>query len=189
MTRTEFLDTLRRRLGGMPAEEIDDVIGDYESHFAEGMAAGRSEEDIAMALGDPIRLARELRAESGFRRWEAERTPANFRAAMFGLLALLAVDFVLLLPVLGTLCFAALIAGIVALGLCLGGIALIANLTGDGGLGVQTATRIFGGISMLGFGIGGSAVLLLLLDWVVRGLGHFARLHYTLLNQAGSAKA
>src|SRR5262249_51809468 len=66
MTKAEFLDTLRRRLSGLPAEEIDDLVGDYDTHFAEGMAAGRSEAEIAAALGDPMRLARELRAEAGF---------------------------------------------------------------------------------------------------------------------------
>ena len=70
-------------------------------HFAEGMAAGRSEAEIAAALGDPQRLARELRAEAGLRRWETARTPANFFAAMAGFLALIAVDFVFLLPLLG----------------------------------------------------------------------------------------
>src|SRR6185503_12773890 len=43
MTRSEFLDTLRRRLAGMPEAEIDDLIGDYATHFADGIAAGRSE--------------------------------------------------------------------------------------------------------------------------------------------------
>ena len=41
------------------------VMADYAAHFAEGMAAGRSEAEIAAALGDPLRLARELRAEAG----------------------------------------------------------------------------------------------------------------------------
>ncbi len=57
MTKTEFLDTLRRRLAGMSPREIDDVIGDYTTHFTDGAAAGRSEEDIAAALGDPMRCA------------------------------------------------------------------------------------------------------------------------------------
>src|SRR6185503_1908871 len=78
MTKSEFLDTLYRRLGGLPPSEIDDVMADYAQHFADGSAAGRSEAEIAAALGDPARLARELRAEMGLRRWEEERTPANF---------------------------------------------------------------------------------------------------------------
>ena len=78
MTKAEFLDTLRRRLAGLPQIEIDDLLSDYATHFADGIAAGRSEAEIAHALGDPMRLARELRAEAGFRRWEEARTPANF---------------------------------------------------------------------------------------------------------------
>jgi len=57
MTRLEFLDTLRRRLAGLPQAEIDELVGDYATHFADGMAAGRSEAEIAEALGDPMRLA------------------------------------------------------------------------------------------------------------------------------------
>ena len=68
MTRLEFPETLRRRLAGLPPAEIDDLVADYATHFADGMAAGRSEAEIAEALGDPMRLARELRAEAGFRR-------------------------------------------------------------------------------------------------------------------------
>ena len=113
MTRLEFLDTLRRRLAGLPPWEIDELVGDYAAHFADGMAAGRSEEEIARALGDPMRLARELRAEAGFKRWETERTAGNFFAVLFGFLGLIAVDFVFLLPLLGGLALVALVAGIV----------------------------------------------------------------------------
>ena len=186
MNRTDFLDTLRRRLAGMPQDEIDEAVADYTSHFAEGVADGRTEAEIAAALGDPMRLARELRAEAGFRRWEAKRTPGNLFAVLFGFLALLAVDFVFLLPVLGMLILFTLIAGIVALGLCLAGFGLVLSLF-DQDTTMTALTRILGGISMLGFGIGGGALLLLMVDWLVRVLGKFARLHYTLLGQADLA--
>ena len=114
MNKADFLDILCRRLAGLPESEIDEIIADYARHFDDGIAAGRSEEEIARALGDPMRLARELRAEAGFRRWEQSRTPANFAAAVFGFVALVAVDFVFLLPFLATLAFFTLIGGIVA---------------------------------------------------------------------------
>src|SRR5260370_36139610 len=117
MTRLEFLDPLRRRLAGLPQAEIDELVGDYATHFADGMAAGRSEAEIAEALGDPMRLARELRAEAGFRRWGTERTPGNFFAVLFGFLALGTVDFVFLLPLLGGLAPVRLLAWFVFLGL------------------------------------------------------------------------
>jgi uncharacterized membrane protein len=179
MNRTEFLATLRRRLAGMPQAEIDEIIADYAVHFADGAAAGRSEEDIARALGDPLRLARELRAEAGFRRWEKSRTPANFVAAVFGFVALVAVDFVFLLPFLAALAFFTLVAGIVAMGLCFAGLALFMSA---GFLGLHSFMRALAGLGLLGFGVGGGALLVLLVDCVVRLLGKYARLHYTLLH-------
>jgi hypothetical protein len=80
-----------------------------------GLAEGRSEAEIAAALGDPARLARELRAEAGLRRWETARTPANFYAALVGFLALIAVDFMFLLPLLGALALVALLVGVAML--------------------------------------------------------------------------
>jgi uncharacterized membrane protein len=189
MNQAEFLDTLRRRLAGMPAPEIDEVIDDYRRHFADAAAAGRSEEDVAAALGDPMRLARELRAESGIRRWEEARTPANFLAVVFGLIALIAVDFVFLLPILAALLFFALIAGIVVLGLCLGGLAMIGNLFyADPEFAAWPALATsLGGVSLLGFGVGSGALLLLVGEFVVRAVGHFARLHFTLIKRANQA--
>ena len=185
MTRQEFLDTLRRRLSGLPSSEIDELIADYATHFADGKAAGRTEEDIAAALGDPMRLARELRAEAGLRRWETARTPANFFAVLFGFLALIAVDFMFLLPLLGALALFTLVAGIVVLALCLAGLALILKLFHwDHGFTLHYLSRIFGGIGLLGVGVGGGALLLMMIDYVVRLLGKFARLHYELLDKA-----
>jgi len=190
MTRLEFLDTLRRRLAGLPPAEIDDLVADYATHFADGMAAGRSEAEIAQALGDPIRLARELRAEAGFRRWESERTPASFFAVLFGFVALIAVDFVFLLPLLGGLVLFTLIAAIVLLALCIAGVVLLARLfSWDGLFAFHSLVRKLSGLGLLGVGIGGGALLLLMIDYVVRLLGKFARLHYTLLNQADAGGA
>jgi uncharacterized membrane protein len=190
MTRLEFLETLRRRLAGLPKAEIDDLVADYATHFADGMAAGRSEAEIAEALGDPMRLARELRAEAGFRRWETERTPASFFAVLFGFVALVAVDFVFLLPLLGGLVLFTLIAAIVLLALCIAGIVLLAKLfSWDGLIAVHSLVRKLSGLGLLGVGIGGGALLLMMIDYVVRLLGRFARLHYELLNRADAGGA
>ncbi len=67
MNRDQFLSELRRALRGLNPQEVDDIVADYRSHFAEAQAAGRPEQEVASALGDPKRLAKELRAESGLR--------------------------------------------------------------------------------------------------------------------------
>ena len=188
MTRAEFLDTLYRRLAGMPRDEIDEVMEDYAAHFDEGMKAGRSEAEIAAALGDPVRLARELRAEAGLRRWEEERSPASFFAVLFAFLALIAVDFIFLLPLIGGLLLAALIIAIVLIALCIAGIVLLAKVfSWDGLFALKSITRTLYGVGLLGIGVGGGALLLMALDYAVRLLGRFARLHYTLLNKAEQA--
>jgi uncharacterized membrane protein len=185
MTQAEFLSILHDRLRGLPPAEIEELLDDYASHFAEGLAEGRSEAEIAAALGDPARLARELRAEAGLRRWESARTPANFYAAMIGFLALIAVDFIFLLPLLGTLALVALVVGVVMLVLCVVGVALMARmLQFDHGLSLTYLTRILAGLGLLGFGVGGGALLLMALEYAVRLLGRFARLHYTLLDRS-----
>jgi uncharacterized membrane protein len=187
MTRSEFLSILHERLRGLPAPEIEELMDDYDSHFTEGLAAGRTEAEIASALGDPVRLARELRAEAGLRRWESARTPANFYAAMIGFLALIAVDFMFLLPLLGALALAALAVGLAMLGLCIAGLVLMAKLFSFHGLSLAYLTRILSGIGLLGLGVGGGALLVMAVDYVVRLLARFARLHYTLLQRREAA--
>jgi uncharacterized membrane protein len=98
MTRESFLAALRGGLAGLPQYQIDDALADYQSHFNEGIADGRSEEEIAAALGDPVRLAREVRAEAGFRRWESSRSAGSLAGVMMGLLGLAAIDVVFMLP-------------------------------------------------------------------------------------------
>jgi uncharacterized membrane protein len=188
MIQAQFLAILRERLRGLPADEIDELVGDYASHFAEGLAEGRSEAEIAEALGDPTRLARELRAEAGLRRWEAARTPGNFYAALAGFLALIAVDFMFLLPLLGALALTALAIGLAMLALCIAGLALVMRLFSlDHGLSLHYFTRILSGVGLLGIGVGGGALLVMALDYGVRLLARFARLHYALLERTNAA--
>jgi len=40
------------------------------------------------------------------------------------------------------------------------------------------------GLGFLGFGVGGGALLIILIDCIVRLLGKYARLHYTMLHPA-----
>jgi hypothetical protein len=68
MSRALFMAKLKEGLAGMPQPEIDAVVSDYEFHFAEAAAAGQTEEDVAARLGDPARLARELRGDTESRR-------------------------------------------------------------------------------------------------------------------------
>lgn len=54
----EFLTRLERSLKHMSADEKQDILADYREHFEIGMASGKSEEQIAKALGEPEQLAK-----------------------------------------------------------------------------------------------------------------------------------
>ena len=123
MTRNEFMTRLRRGLEGLAPDYIQDVMSDYESHFTDGLAQGRTEHEISHALGDPGRLARELKAEAGFRRWENDRTPGNMAGAVLALVGLAAVDVMFLLPFLFALFGLFVGFGAASVGLVAGGFA------------------------------------------------------------------
>jgi uncharacterized membrane protein len=53
MNKEKFLTELKRSLGRMSEVEKGDVLYDYEEHFRMGAAEGKSEEQIAEALGNP----------------------------------------------------------------------------------------------------------------------------------------
>lgn len=183
MTREAFLEQLRRGLNGLPSPAIAEAVADYRAHFAEGEAAGRSEEDVAAALGDPSRLARELRAEIGLKRWEEERNASAAAGAIFAVLGLGALDVLILLPVLIGLGGALLAFFIAAFALMIcGGVIATAGpfLDFPGGI----ATALLAGLGFVSGGLSLGAVTMLILIGLVNALVWYGRLHYRLLKPA-----
>ena len=62
MNRNEYINKLRINLQGLPNSEIQDILSDYEEHFAIGISKGKSEEEISKELGDPREVAKGYRA-------------------------------------------------------------------------------------------------------------------------------
>ena len=191
MNRANFLAELRMGLSGLPANEIEETVADYDMHFSEGMAAGRSEAAIANALGDPARLAKELRAEAGFRRWESEKSAGNLVGAVIALLGLATLDLIFLVPFVCVMAaiLIAMFAVSVALAFAGGAVWLAAIFpgvvaTGATGLFANVAALWLGGLGLIAGAIGLGALSWLLLDIVVRGLVNYARLHFRLLGSA-----
>mgnify|MGYP001546519754 CR=1 FL=1 len=183
MTRQAFLARLREGLRGLPASVQADIVADYETHFTEGAAAGRSEEEVAAALGDPGRLARELRAERGLQRWEEERTPSAGAAAVFAVLGLGAIDILFLLPILmgvGGAMFGIAIAVIAVF--FAGGVVFAAGpFTGLPG---GAAAAVLAGIGLMSGAASVGAVLSICTIGLVNALVWYGRLHYRLLKPA-----
>ena len=183
MTRNEFIKRLKAGLKGMPQDDIDEIVADYEAHFAAGAAEGRSEQEVAAALGNPARLARELRFEAGFRNWKSDRSPSSAWAAILAFMGLATIDILILmpivLPVIGVVfgLFVATVAVFVA-----GGFVLIAGpFSGFPG---GWLVAILAGLGMMSAAVAAAALLTLFGIWIVNALMWFGRLHYRVIEPA-----
>ncbi len=186
MNRQAFLSRLRDGLSGMAPSAIDDAVADYEAHFVEGEANGRSDAEIAQALGDPGRLARELKAEAGLKRWEEKRSPNAAAGAVFAVMGLATVDILILLPILAGL-------GGVLFGLFMGCIGVFfaggwvfgSSLFGAASdLGVTPMQAVLVGLAMMSGSVAVGALLTLAVVALINALVWYGRLHYRLLKPA-----
>ncbi|MDE1997252.1 MAG: DUF1700 domain-containing protein [Rhizobiaceae bacterium] len=188
MTRDAFLHMLRQKLAGLPPQEVEDILADYAAHFAESGTAGRSEEDVAAALGDPSRIARELRAEIGLRRFDDHWSLSNLLAAMVALAGLAIVDILFLLPLLIVAIFVVLGLAITLAVVGAVGVKIIFStlIFHSGGPIIATVARLLIGMGLVSCLVGGGALLLMGLGAGTRVLGHYARLHFRLAQPSHS---
>jgi uncharacterized membrane protein len=183
MTRAEFMARLKQGLVGLPMTTAAEIASDYDAHFEDGAAAGRTEAEVAAALGDPGRLARELRAEAGARRWSQEQSASSAAGAVLGTIGLGALDILVLLPflssVLGVL-LAFLMSGITVF--IIGGFVMVAGPFFGAPGGALAA--ILMGVGLIGLSVFLVGITAILGKWLVDAVVWFARLHYRVLKPA-----
>lgn len=63
MTKTEYMEALQNKLESFNRELQQEIMEDYERHFAEGTAAGKTEEEIVAELGSIEDMIRDLPEE------------------------------------------------------------------------------------------------------------------------------
>lgn len=88
MTRREFMDELGLLLGELPDKERLDILADYTEHFLMGIQAGKSEHEIAEALGSPKLVARELLAGYRIHQAQSNATVGNMTRAVVATVSL-----------------------------------------------------------------------------------------------------
>ena len=178
MSRALFINRLRQGLKGLSPDEIDEIVMDYEAHFSDAVAAGRSEIDVAASLGDPLQLGNELCAETKLRRWERRRNPHTFVQAGLGLIGLQAFNIFILLPVILVLAACALLVTYLLYIVGSTGLHLLGGLlSGNGNVLVPTLV----GLGLVCGVVGIGSVLALLLGNGLGLLGRYVRLNYRLL--------
>ncbi len=183
MTRVDFITRLKRGLVGLSTTAAAEIVADYEAHFDAGAAEGRTEAEVAEALGDPDRLARELRAEAGARAWNQQPGASSAAGAVFAIIGLGAIDILILLPIVLPL-FGSLVAVLLS-GFAVflsGGFVAVAGpfLSPPGGPFVA----LLGGIGVMGVGIFMTALCAVFVKWLIDATVWYARLHYRVLKPA-----
>ena len=126
MNKQDYLDALRRALAGLPPDLAAKTLDYYEQTYIEGLAAGRSDQEIANDLGDPKKIAMTLRANTQRQAFEHKKTPVNLLRLLVSLLGLAIFNLFMVIP---AAVYAALLAALyaVSLSLYLAGIAITAS--------------------------------------------------------------
>lgn len=164
MTKNEYLKKLENALTGLPYSEIKDVLSDYEEHFEAGKSAGRTDKELVDSLGDPIAIAKQIKATAKIKKAEKNVSVANIMRAI---LATAGLGFVNVVFILGP--FLGLVGTLIGLfgagiGITAGGIgatvgsfvlAVAPNITHQylGELGNYPVAGIFFGIALSCFGL------------------------------------
>ncbi|KPV55922.1 hypothetical protein QJ48_30510 [Paenibacillus sp. A3] len=99
-----YLEKLYQLLERMPEDERLDAIREIESHIAEGVAGGQSEDAILARLGDPRVLAKAYRSEYIMEKGPAKRSFANVMM-MAGFYCSTGLLSIMIIPVLATIAY------------------------------------------------------------------------------------
>jgi len=183
MTRNEFIKRLTAGLKGMPAEDLAEIVTDYQAHFDAAIIEGRSEAEVAEALGNPSRLARELRLEAGIRNWEAGRSPSSAWSAVLAFMGLATIDILILAPIVLPIIGVIIALYVAMFGVFIGGgFLLIAGPFST--LPVGPVPALLAGLGVMAGAVAGGALLTIVSIWVINALLWFGRLHYRVIEPA-----
>ena len=88
MNKKQFLSKLESSLKSLPANERQDILQDFEEHFAIGLQEGKTEEQISASLGSPHQIAKDMVAAYHLERVETKATFGNILRAVWATIGL-----------------------------------------------------------------------------------------------------
>ncbi|MBB5019678.1 putative membrane protein [Chitinivorax tropicus] len=100
MNKEQFLRALKRELSALPKADLGEIVADYEEYFHDGVASGRTEEEVANGLGDPKKIARELLAQVRIQAWQDNKSMGNLMRVVLAIAALGSLNLFLAIPML-----------------------------------------------------------------------------------------
>ncbi|APB38012.1 MULTISPECIES: HAAS signaling domain-containing protein [Heyndrickxia] len=88
MNKKQFLSKLESSLKNLPANERQDILQDFEEHFAIGLQEGKTEEQMSASLGSPHQIAKDMVAAYHLERVETKATFGNILRAVWATIGL-----------------------------------------------------------------------------------------------------
>ncbi|HEY5798861.1 MAG TPA: DUF1700 domain-containing protein [Burkholderiaceae bacterium] len=139
-SKATYLAALKESLAGVSLDLGANAVSDIEARFAEGLAAGKSEAEIAAGLADPRQVAAKLKAASSSAAFAQRKSVPNLWR-MF--IALIGLAFFNLFMVVPAIVFAACLTAFYAVSFAVyvGGIAMTAG--GVSGVNDVTIDRAY----------------------------------------------
>ncbi len=64
MSRYEFMNKLSESLSAYGVNDAREIITDFEQHFEDGKAAGETEDEVCIKLGDPVEIAKQYASDT-----------------------------------------------------------------------------------------------------------------------------
>lgn len=98
MNKTEYMNTLAQELQSLPQSVIQETLRTYEQKFAEGLATGKTEAELAASLPNPRLIAAQLRASQRFQHLKRDFTPGNFFGLMLAVFGLMILNLFMVIP-------------------------------------------------------------------------------------------
>ncbi len=98
MNKNEFMKELSRNLSNVSEEEKQDISTDYDEYFTIGIEQGRSEENVALSLGEPKTIAKQLRANYMIEKAQSTKSSINIGRAVIAAVGLGLFNIILLGP-------------------------------------------------------------------------------------------
>ncbi|UOQ48900.1 DUF1700 domain-containing protein [Gracilibacillus caseinilyticus] len=88
MNKEKFMSALQKSLNKLSEEERNDILHDFEEHFDVGKSEGKTEEEIALSLGAPGQIAKELMATYFLEKVKNTSSTSNIFRAVWAVIGL-----------------------------------------------------------------------------------------------------
>lgn len=182
MTRQVFMQQMGNALARLKADERKDILADFEEHFANGLANGKTEEEVAKELGDPVALAAQY--TEGLPEPKAPVTGGGVARGILAGFALILFDAIIAIPIIAVLfsiwisLWSVVIALLGAALVCfvapfLGWLVLVNGLVGAGTFMV--------GIALLALAVLAGIGMVYVSKWFFKGLIEYVKAHIRII--------